>query len=338
MHKLIDSRCLLPFNSWSLTSIADQVASSHHKKRKRMYQYGRQASDTLQRHGLAPKKRFGQNFLVHRRTAEAIVRAGEVDGEETIVEVGVGLGALTLPLAATAKQVFGFEIDSGLVRFHNSQQDLPDNVTLIHQDILRADFTELATHYSNACGRLKILANLPYSISNPFIFKLVDNAPCIDTVTVMLQKEVAQRLCAQKGSKEYGVPTILLASRATVIQHFTLKPEEFYPRPKIDSMVITLNFNKRSPDILAPEEYDFTLFKELVRTTFNQRRKTIGNTMTNMPSIRSQTAGDKKEMKRVARTALDRADISAESRPEALGVEKFVRICRELSRCLDSHR
>ncbi len=182
---------------------------------------------------------------------------------------------------------------------------------------------------------MKILANLPYSISNPFIFKLVDNAPYIDTVTVMLQKEVAQRLCAKKGGKDYGVPTVLLASQATVIQHFILKPEEFYPRPKVDSMVITLDFTRRSPQIPAPEKYDFTLFKELVRTTFNQRRKTIGNTMANMPQIRLTAAGDKKEMKKIAQAALAKADISTNIRPETLGVEEFIRISQQLSRSLN---
>ncbi len=296
-----------------------------------MNQYGKQASKTLQCHGLAPKKRFGQNFLVHRQTAEAIVRAGGVHKEETIVEVGVGLGALTLPLADAAKQVFGFEVDSGLVRFHSNQGDLPDNVTLIHQDILKADFAELTASYSNTRSRLKILANLPYSISNPFIFKLIDNAPCIDTVTVMLQKEVAQRLSAQRGSKDYGVPTVLLASCATVTQHFTLKPEEFYPRPKIDSMVITLNFGQTPPNLPAQTGYDFALFKEIVRTTFGQRRKTIGNTLAYTPSIRKQADGNKKEMKSIALETLAKAGINAATRPETLGVEEFIILSQNLS-------
>ncbi len=302
---------------------------------KKMNQYGRQASETLQQYRLAPQKRFGQNFLVHRRAAEAIVKAGKVNEEQTVIEVGVGLGALTLPLAEKVKRVFGFEIDSGLVRFHQNQQDLPENVHLIHQDILRADFAELAAAYGNGCGKLKILANLPYSISNPFIFKLIDNAPFIDTVTVMLQKEVAQRLSAQKGSKEYGVPTILLASRATVTQHFVLKPEEFYPRPKIDSMVISLNFDLPSSPLPNPEKYDFPLFKEIVRTTFNQRRKTIGNTLTNTPRIRQKLDGKKKEMKELALTALNEAGISINTRPETLGVEEFIILSQKLSHILE---
>lgn len=295
------------------------------------HQYGKKASETLQRHSLAPKKRFGQNFLVHRRSAEAIVRAGQVGEQENIIEVGVGLGALTLPLAERARQVFGFEIDSGLVRFHQEQGDLPENVTLFHQDILKADFTEIAQLCGNTDGSLKILANLPYSISNPFVFKLIDNAAMIGSVTVMLQKEVAERLSAPRGSKEYGVPTILLASCATVEKHFLLKPEEFYPRPKVDSMVITLHFNSRELTIPSPRTYDFPLLREIVRTTFNQRRKTIGNTLVNVPRIRLTAQGEKAQMKTVARTALEKAAIDPGVRPETLDVRQFISLTQHLS-------
>lgn len=296
--------------------------------------YKRKTSETLRRQGLAPSKRFGQNFLVHRRTAEAIVNAGKVEKEETIVEVGVGLGALTHPLAERAKRVCGFEIDSGLIRLHREQKELPRNVTLIHEDILKADFTELVKTCGNTDGKLKLIANLPYSISNPFIFKLIDNATLMDTVTVMLQKEVALRLTASPGNKEYGVPTILLASCATVEQHFVLKPEEFHPRPKIDSMVITLNFNKRAPGIPTKERYDFMLFKEVVRTTFNQRRKTIGNTLNNCPRILLATKNSKTAMKEITHKALKEADIDARKRPETLDVIEFITLTENLSQII----
>ncbi|MFW2368756.1 MAG: rRNA adenine N-6-methyltransferase family protein, partial [Desulforhopalus sp.] len=121
-----------------------------------MSNYGRNAFEALKSNKLAPKKRFGQNFLVHRQTAEAIVRAGGVTADDIILEVGVGLGALTIPLALVAKHVYGYEIDSGIIRFHKEQKDLPKNVSLVHQDILKADFQDIA----NKCGgKLKILAN-----------------------------------------------------------------------------------------------------------------------------------------------------------------------------------
>ena len=195
---------------------------------------------SLQKHSLAPKKRFGQNFLVHRKTAEAIVQAGGVGKDDSIIEVGVGLGALTIPLAHAAGHVFGLEIDSGIIRYHQEENDLPDNVTLMHEDVLKADFNALADRCG---GMLKIMANLPYSISNPFLFKLIDNHERMAWATIMLQKEVAQRLLAHAGTKDYGVPTVLLQSCATVKPLMTLKPAEFHPRPKIDSVVVRIDFS-----------------------------------------------------------------------------------------------
>jgi len=125
--------------------------------------------ESLRSYKLAPSKKFGQNFLVNENTANRIVFAGQVQPEDTIVEVGVGLGALTTPLAKQVHHVFGIEIDSGIIRYHEQEGDLPQNVTLIHQDILKTDFEAL---YSRIGSKLKFMANLPYSISNPFLFKL----------------------------------------------------------------------------------------------------------------------------------------------------------------------
>ena len=126
-----------------------------------------QTRTILKEHNLAPKKRFGQNFLVHKQTAEAIVNSGRITKQDVVVEVGVGLGALTYPLSRASQHVFGYEIDSGIIRYHNEEGNLPQNVTLFHQDILTANFDEL----HDKCGNdLIIMANLPYSISNPFIF------------------------------------------------------------------------------------------------------------------------------------------------------------------------
>ncbi len=300
-----------------------------------MTQYGRQACETLHRYSLAPKKRFGQNFLVHKRTAEAIVNASNTDKNDTVVEVGVGLGALTLPLAKQVSHVFGFEIDSGLVRFHKEQNLLPKNVTVIHDDILNADFSEIMRDIGNGKDRLKIIANLPYSISNPFIFKLIDNARYIHTVTVMLQKEVALRLSASPGTKEYGIPTILVASCATVENHFLIRPEEFYPRPQVDSMVISLHFHHRSPrGIDCSESYDRSLLKEIVRTTFHQRRKTIENTLKDIPRIRHAAGTEKKQRKKIAGEALKKAGISPSIRPEQLEIRQYIALTRVLSRQL----
>ena len=298
-----------------------------------MTKYGQQTRETLHNNQLAPKKRFGQNFLVHKMTAEAIVRAGKVSGTDTILEVGVGLGALTLPLAATAKHVFGYEIDSGIIRFHQDEGDLPDNVTLVHQDILSADFQEIAQQCG---GSLKILANLPYSISNPFIFKLIDNATLISTATIMLQKEVADRLVAAPNTKEYGVPTVLLASCASVHKLMTLKPGEFHPRPKVDSVVVTLDFSQGPKQPIGSEEYDFSLFRRLVRTTFNQRRKTILNTLSGAGLFADSVTQDKVANKEITRRMIEQANLHPSARPETLTFTDFINLAREIERSRSS--
>lgn len=295
-----------------------------------MSRYGRLAYETLKEHSLAPKKKFGQNFLIRPETAEAIVQAGEVSPADTIIEVGVGLGALTIPLASSVDKVLGFEIDSGIVRFHEMEKDLPQNVTLIHQDILKADLSQIAEQCG---GRLKIIANLPYSISNPFIFKLIDNSQLIQSATVMLQKEVADRLNAHVNTKQYGVPTILLASCARVTRKLTLKPQEFYPRPKIDSEVITIHFQ----DILerySQGNYDYALLKKIVRTTFNQRRKTLLNTLSHQDIFGSVANQNKAQCRSLAATALESIGLSPSARPETLTPHQFVELTKKVEKIL----
>lgn len=291
-----------------------------------MTKYGRQTYETLKSNQLAPKKRFGQNFLVHKPTAEAIVRAGDICVTDIILEVGVGLGALTIPLASMAQHVFGYEIDSGIIRFHEEEGDLPDNVTLVHQDILTADFKEIAKQCG---GKLKIMANLPYSISNPFIFKLIDNAPLISTATIMLQKEVADRLMAEPNTKEYGVPTVLLACCATVQKLMTLKPGEFHPRPKIDSVVVRIDFSTKS--IADHNQFDFALFRQLVRTTFNQRRKTILNTLSGANLFNNSGKLDKAQNKEMTLLTIEQANLKANARPETLIFTDFINLAIQVT-------
>ena len=294
-----------------------------------MTKYGQHTRNTLTSHQLAPKKRLGQNFLVNKHTAEAIVRAGDISKSDIILEVGVGLGALTHPLAASAGHVYGYEIDRGIIRFHEDEGDLPDNVTLVHQDILTADFQSIA----DLCGgRLKILANLPYSISNPFIFKLIDNAAIIASATIMLQKEVADRLTAQPSTKEYGVPTVLLACCATVKKVMTLKPAEFHPRPKIDSVVITIDFSShnRQRNETDASPYDFSLLKQIVKTTFNQRRKTILNTLSTGSWLVTSEENGISARKILIEAAIERAHLSPSARPETLSVADFISLTRAI--------
>jgi 16S rRNA (adenine1518-N6/adenine1519-N6)-dimethyltransferase len=293
-----------------------------------MTKYGQDTRETLKNNKLAPKKRFGQNFLVHKPTAEAIVRAGQVSSTDIILEVGVGLGALTLPLASIAKHVYGYEIDSGIIRFHEEEGDLPDNVTLVHQDILTADFEKIAEQCG---GKLKILANLPYSISNPFIFKLIENAPLISEATIMLQKEVADRLMAAPRTKEYGVPTVLLASCASVHKLMALKPAEFHPRPKVDSVVINIDFSDVSKQPKAECKYDYPLFRQLVRTSFNQRRKTILNTLSGAGLFSDSLKIDKATNKEITLLTIEQANLDPTARPETLMFTDFINLAIQVA-------
>ncbi|MBV5306595.1 MAG: ribosomal RNA small subunit methyltransferase A [Desulfobulbaceae bacterium] len=277
----------------------------------------------LAKHQLAPKKRFGQNFLVHTSTAENIVHAGGVTTEDIVIEVGVGLGALTRPIASIARQVIGLEIDSGIIRYHQEEHDLPENVTLMHQDILKADFQLLA---DLAQGPIKIMANLPYSISNPFLFTLIENQEKMAWATIMLQKEVADRLTAQPGTKQYGVPTVLLGACATVKRLLTLKPGEFHPRPKIDSVVVRIDFNRQNDRLRALPSYDPLLFQRVVRGAFSQRRKTLLNTLNSAKLIHDAAGQEKITSKQLTEAAIRRAGIAPTARAEDLTLEEFIQL------------
>ena len=272
----------------------------------------------LRDHGLAPHKKLGQNFLVHRHTAERIVDLAGLKKSDTIIEVGVGLGALTNPIASRVKQVIGIEADSGLVQWHREQHDLAENVNLIHADILKTDLAELA---EQSGGRLKILANLPYSISSPFLFRLIDHQELVEWAVVMLQKEVALRLMAGPGSKTYGVPSVLFAGCASIEPVINIKPGEFYPQPKVDSMVIRITFHPRPERLSKLPDFVRLLLKKIVNSCFSQRRKTLLNGLA--------SGGFIADKKRLA-TIIESAGISPSIRAEQLSFEQFV----ELSRCI----
>ena len=239
------------------------------------------------------------------------------------------MGALTQPIADQAAQVFGLEVDSGIVRFHKKKNDLPDNVTLMHQDILKADFDEL---HKLSNGPLKIMANLPYSISNPFLFKLIEHKDKMAWATIMLQKEVADRLTAQPGTKQYGIPTVLLGSCATVKSLLTLKPAEFHPRPKIDSVVVYIDFC--DTEAINSRNYDTLLFQKIVRGAFSQRRKTLLNTLSSGRFFNEQSDGDKKLEKQLTKEAITAAQIAPTVRAETLDLDQFIDLTQSFSQAL----
>ena len=272
----------------------------------------------LKRQGLAPHKKLGQNFLVSERVPRRIVDLAGLQPDDTVIEVGVGLGALTRPLAAVVARVIGLEADAGIVRMHAQQQDLPANVELIHADVLKADLAALVPPDQ----RLKIVANLPYSISSPFLFRLIDLAERMDSAVVMLQKEVAQRLMARPGTREYGVPTVLFAACAEVRPLLAVAPAEFHPRPKVDSLVVRIAFQPQPARVTGLGSFDRALFTRIVHAVFGQRRKTLLNGLAGMVP-----GGDKTRLAEMVRAA----GIDPSTRAETLGLEDFVGLTRSLA-------
>lgn len=264
---------------------------------------------------LAPKKKLGQNFLVHPHTAARIVQLAEIGAEDVIVELGVGLGALTSHLAASARRVIGIELDAGIVRWHEEEKVLPETVSLLHQDMLEADFFDLARQGD---GRLKIVANLPYSVSSPLLIKVIEHREIMDWAVLMLQKEVGMRLVASPGSKDYSTLTVLVGACATVQTLLTVGPGEFHPRPKVDSVVVRLRFQPPPERLRHFPPYDRQQFRNLVRAAFQQRRKTLLNAL----SASAPVGLPKTAVQRL----LECVGIDLRQRAENLTVEDYIRL------------
>ena len=275
-----------------------------------------QTKELLARHHLAPHKRLGQNFLVHSHTAQRIVDLAGLNPEDTVVEVGVGLGALTRPLSGVAARVIGVEADSGIICLHEELQDLPENVRLVHADILKLNLAELCQDGA----RLKIVANLPYSISSPFLFHLIEHREHLHSAVIMLQKELGLRLSAQPGSKVYGAPTVLLAACADVEALLEVGPTEFHPQPQVDSLVLRLSFYPEPARLKPLGDFNRSLFNRIVRAAFAQRRKALLNALRPLEA----------DKKRLA-TQLKNAGIAPAARAETLTLADFIRLSQVMA-------
>ena len=274
----------------------------------------------LARNKLAPSKQRGQNFLVNPQTSEAIVHRAGVTRDDTIIELGVGLGSLTIPLAEKAGKIIGIEVDRGIIEWHEKQQILPDNVSLIHQDLMKYDFREL---FEKTGKKLKIVANLPYSLSNPLLFRLLEYRDIMEYAVLMLQKEVGLRLAAGPGSKTYGVLSVLLSGYATVTKIMDVGPGQFHPRPKVDSVVVRIVFDPKTERAAQIVPHDYQLVKKLVNAAFQQRRKTLLNSLSS-----SRIPGTEKE---TLTKKLEISEIDPKIRPEMLKIEDFIRIANNIN-------
>jgi 16S rRNA (adenine1518-N6/adenine1519-N6)-dimethyltransferase len=263
---------------------------------------------------VSPRKRFGQHFLNQPRTAERIVEAGGLCPSDVVIEVGPGLGALTRFIMPRVNELHLVELDRDLATF--LEEHLPAascRLFYYQQDILTFDFCAIANPEKE---RLVVMGNLPYNISSPLIFRLLEARCCLKRAVLMVQKEVGERLTAGPGGKDYGVLSVLLGTYAKVRPLFAVGAVQFYPPPEVDSLVISIDFI----DDPEPTTPSFFFLKKLVNTSFQQRRKTLLN------SLKALARGNVTMLQKVLLTS----GIDPQRRPETLSSEEFVRLARNL--------
>ena len=212
-------------------------------------------------------------------------------------------------------------MDSGIIRYHEQEGSLPPNVQLIHQDVLQANFALLAKETG---GRIKLVANLPYSISNPLLFKLAKEKDNMAWAVLMLQKEVAERLTAQTGTKNYGILSVRLAACAAVTKLLDLGPQHFHPRPRVDSQVVKITFFPKPERAAALPDYDEALFRNIIEAAFQQRRKTLVNALAASKPVNLD--------KKVIAAGLATLGLDSQIRGERLRVEDFVSLTNILQK------
>ena len=270
----------------------------------------------LRRLGLRPEKARGQNFLIHPHQARRIVAALGLSPEDQVVEVGPGLGALTVYLGQQAKRVVALEVDHHLAAY--LQEELFANeprVEIVCQDILRFDFLHLARE---AQAPLVVVGNLPYQITSPLLFKLAEEKAAISRAVLMMQQEVGARLTANPGTKDYGILSVLLQYHFAMTRLFSLGPANFFPPPQVTSVVMALI--PREPE---PQAHNEAFFAQVVKAAFATRRKTLRNTL----AMRGQALGLPAAE---VLAALDILTIDPGRRGETLNVPDFVHLSNEL--------
>ncbi len=269
--------------------------------------------EILQKYGFRFQKKFGQNFLIDSRVLEKIVSAAEITDEDFVLEIGPGIGTLTQYLAHAAREVVAVEIDSNLIPILEDTLSEWDNVTVIHEDVLKLDLNALAQE-KNGGKPIKIVANLPYYITTPIIMGLFEKHVPMDSITVMIQKEVAERMEAGPGTKDYGALSLAVQFYSDPYLAANVPPNCFMPRPQVGSAVIRLDCRKEK--IVSVQ--DEALLFALIRASFNQRRKTLLNGLKNDASL----SFDKETLEK----AILACGFSPNVRGEALTLEEFARL------------
>ena len=277
----------------------------------------------LQKHEFQFKKKFGQNFLIDPHVLDKIVDAAQITKDDFVLEIGPGIGTLTQYLCENARQVLAVEIDDKLIPILKETLQPYDNVEVLHGDILKQDIQQIADTYNDG-KPIKVVANLPYYITTPIIMGLFESHVPIDSITIMVQKEVADRMKAEPGTKDYGALSLAVQYYAKPYIAAFVPPNCFMPRPNVGSAVIRLDCLARVP----VEVHNEKLMFRLIRASFNQRRKTLQNGIANSAEL-SFT-------KEQAARAIEQAGFDVRIRGEKLGLEEFARLADELERMTEN--
>ncbi len=280
--------------------------------------------EILHRYGIRPDKRRGQSFLTDLNTIHKIAAAGKITGKDIVVEIGAGFGVLTKQIARQAGRLIAVEIDLKLVEILRKELAEFDHVEIFPGDILKFDFSYISMQYKS---RLKVIGNVPYHISSPVVFHLLEHRSAIRDFTLMLQKEVVERLISPPGHKSYGVPSVLLQMYAEVERLFDVSANCFYPKPKVESSVIHGTFRDKPLVELTDEAF----FSRLVKAAFAQRRKMLFNNLKHAQILEKMSGTE-------IQSALDEAGIDGKRRGETLSLEEFARLTNALKNQLTNGR
>lgn len=266
--------------------------------------------EVIQKYDFDFQKKFGQNFLIDERVLEKIISAAEVNKDDFVLEIGPGIGTMTQYLAENAREVMAVEIDKNLIPILSDTLSAYDNVSILNADILKVDIAKIVEE-KNGGKPVKVVANLPYYITTPIIMGLFESHVPVDSITVMVQKEVADRMQTGPGSKDYGALSLAVQYYAKPEIVANVPPNCFMPRPKVGSAVIRLT-RHQNPPVTAKNE---KLMFRIIRASFNQRRKTLANGLKNSQELQFS--------KEQVEQAITECGLPLNIRGEALTLEQF---------------
>ena len=267
----------------------------------------------LNKHNFTFQKKFGQNFLIDTHVLEKIIRSAEITKDDMVLEIGPGIGTMTQYLCESARKVVSIEIDRTLIPILEDTLSEYDNVTIINEDVLKVDINKIVQE-QNGGRPIKVVANLPYYITTPIIMGLLEAHVPLDSITVMIQKEVADRMQAKPSTKDYGALSLAVQYYAEPYIVANVPPNCFMPRPSVGSAVIKLSLHEK-PVVQVKDEH---LMFAIIRASFNQRRKTLVNGLNNSPNIRAN--------KELIVAAIQSIGEKETVRGEALTLEQFAKI------------